>query len=60
MTKKKLFDDGNVIKECFDVADDSLFNGLRNKTEICDAIKEVQLSPSPLEEWNVCPVTLSN
>jgi hypothetical protein len=35
---------GNVIKECLFVAGNSLFNEMRNKTEIRNAIKEVQLS----------------
>jgi hypothetical protein len=42
--KKKPFEDGNVIKECLVVAGDSLFNEFKNKTGMCNAIKEVQLS----------------
>jgi hypothetical protein len=44
--KKKPFEDGEVIKECLVVAVDSLFNEFKNKTEICNAIKEVQLARS--------------
>jgi hypothetical protein len=35
--KKKLFEDGNVIKECLDVEGNSLFNSFTNKTEIYSA-----------------------
>jgi hypothetical protein len=35
-----------VMKECLVVAGDSLFIEFKNKTEICNAIKEVQLSQS--------------
>jgi hypothetical protein len=44
--KKKPFEDGNVIKECLVVAGDLLFNEFKNKTALCSAIKEVQLSRS--------------
>jgi hypothetical protein len=42
--KQKPFEDAYVIKECLVVAGDSLFNDFKNKTKICNAIKEVQLS----------------
>jgi hypothetical protein len=38
--KEQSFDDGNVIKECSAVAG----NSFKHKTEICNAIKEVQSS----------------
>jgi hypothetical protein len=37
---------GNVIKKCLVVAGDSLNNEFKNKIEICNAIKEFQLSRS--------------
>jgi hypothetical protein len=46
--KKKPIEDGNVIKECLIVTGNSLFNEFKNKTEICDAVKEVQLSRSTI------------
>jgi hypothetical protein len=46
LAKKKPFEDGNMIKECLVVAGNSLCNEFKNKTEICNAIKEVQLSQS--------------
>jgi hypothetical protein len=52
--KKKSFEDGNVIKECLVVAGDSLFNKFKNKTEICNAIKEVQLSRSTVTRRVEC------
>jgi hypothetical protein len=44
--KKKPFGDGNMIKGCFVVASNSLFNKFKNKTEIHNANKEVQLFQS--------------
>ena len=41
---KKPFIDGNIVKEAFLEAADSLFDDLKNKAEIVKAIKEVQLS----------------
>jgi hypothetical protein len=35
-----------MYTECLSVADDSLFNEFKTKTEICNATKEVQLSGS--------------
>jgi hypothetical protein len=32
--KKKPFEEGNVIRECFVVAGDSLFNEFKNKTNM--------------------------
>jgi hypothetical protein len=52
--KKKPFEDGNVIKECLVVAGDSLFNEFKNKTEICNAIKGVQLSRSTVTRRVEC------
>jgi hypothetical protein len=52
--KKKPFEDGNVIKKCLDVASDSLFNEFKNKTEICNAIKGVQLSRSTVTRIVEC------
>lgn len=40
----KPFKDGNIVKEAFLEAADSLFDHFKNKTEIVDAIKGVQLS----------------
>jgi hypothetical protein len=51
---KKPFEDGNVIKECLVVAGDSLFNEFKYKTEICNAIKEVQLSRSTVTRRVEC------
>jgi hypothetical protein len=42
--KKMPSEDGNMIKECLVVAGDSLLNEFKNKTEICSAIKAMQLS----------------
>lgn len=42
--KKKAFSDGNLIKECFLTAADTLFSDFKNKTEIIDSIKDLQLS----------------
>jgi hypothetical protein len=52
--KKKPFEDGNVIKECLVVAGDSLFNEFKNKTEISNASKEVQLSQSTITRRVEC------
>jgi hypothetical protein len=52
--KKKPFEDGNVIEECLVVAGDSLFNEFKNETEICNAIKEVQLSQSTVTRSVEC------
>nr|XP_055065219.1 general transcription factor II-I repeat domain-containing protein 2A-like [Misgurnus anguillicaudatus] len=41
---KKPFSDGDMVKEAFLEAADSLFDGFKNKTEIVKAIKDVQLS----------------
>ncbi|CAM4606540.1 unnamed protein product [Leuciscus chuanchicus] len=41
---KKPFNDGDMVKEAFLEAADSLFDDFKNKTEIVKAIKEVQLS----------------
>jgi hypothetical protein len=51
---KKPFEDSNVNKECFVVAGDSLFNEFKNKTEICIAIKEVQLLQSTITRRVEC------
>jgi hypothetical protein len=51
---KKPFENGNVIKECLVVAGDSIFNEFKNKTEICNAIKEVQLSRSTVTRRVEC------
>jgi hypothetical protein len=44
--KKKPFEDDNVIKECLDVAGSSFFNEFKSKTELCNAVMEVQVSQS--------------
>lgn len=41
---KKPFKDGDIVKEAFLEAADSLFDDFKNKTEIVKAIKDVQLS----------------
>jgi len=43
-----------VIKECLVVAGNSLFNEFKNKTEICNAVKEVQLSQSTITRRVEC------
>jgi len=42
--KKKPFEDGELIKDAFLEAADSLFDGFKNKAEIISAIKSMQLS----------------
>ncbi|GLV34043.1 hypothetical protein CBL_05063 [Carabus blaptoides fortunei] len=44
--KKKPFADGNLIKESFLTAADSLFSDFKNKKDIIDQIKDLQLSRS--------------
>lgn len=39
---KKLFKDGEMVKEAFLEAADSLFGGFKNKTEIMAAVKDIQ------------------
>jgi hypothetical protein len=46
LAKRKPAEGGNAIKECLVVVNDSLFNEFKNETEMCNAIKEVQLSRS--------------
>ncbi|XP_029655684.1 protein ZBED8-like [Octopus sinensis] len=41
---KKPFTDGEILKSCFLEAADSLFDGMKNKQEISNCIKELQLS----------------
>jgi hypothetical protein len=52
--KKKPFEDGNVIKECLVVAGNSLLNEFKNKTEMCNTNKEVQLSRSTVTRRLEC------
>lgn len=42
--KKKPFQDGELIKEAFVIAAESLFKGFSNKSEIMSAIQSLQLS----------------
>jgi hypothetical protein len=41
--QKKSFADGEMVKEAFLEASDSLFDSFKNKSEIISAIKDVQL-----------------
>jgi hypothetical protein len=58
--KNKSFEGDNVINGCLDVAGNSLFNKLQNKTEISNAIKEVQLSQNTVTRRGKCPMSLNN
>jgi len=48
---KKPFKDGEIVKEAFLEAVDSLFGNFKNKTEIVKAIKEVQLYRNMTTRW---------
>jgi hypothetical protein len=54
LTKKKSFEDGNVIKECYVVEGDLLFKEFKIKTEMCSALKEFQLSQSTVTKRVEC------
>jgi hypothetical protein len=43
-----------VIKECLVVAGNSLFNEFKNKTEICNVVKDIQLSQSTITRRVEC------
>jgi hypothetical protein len=52
--KKKPFEVCNVIKQWLVVAGDSLFDEFKNRTEICNATKEVQLSRNTITRRGEC------